>query len=467
MGTYTKAQLEAELTRIKNAVASCRTAIYNKGVTSIPANPTLSQLATYANLIECSHPDILLKWLGNGTSYSATRADVYFDTGLYPDTNTSFDAVFSRPVTGGDAMLFGTDDSTSYSFFFIPYYSSGYSWWFSNAYVSSGTWRPTGTPTNVGSFVHLGFVRNPYATSNYGYLSVGTGSWTKALSSTTTTARYTITLFARNKGTSVDCKAYNGTRIKYIKFINSNTGKLLRFYIPVLHWNNGAYVPCFYDKVNDSYIYNLGTGTVSYESYGYKVCDSIYYNTRVTNTSYGFLTDAPYGVGDANFVKASAETFAGEQFLLGWRKPTDGNYKFGLCIATSNAYMYYPKSNGCGGSNSNKAFTSGTRMDVAGLRTGSANYRRLYAGGTTVTSSTEEATNTSVSGQKYFILGNNGSIYPNTKVYYAAVNNNVYTTAYNYIPILDGTTPKFIELERGTLISYNGSASAVSYDLLD
>ena len=220
MGTYTKAQLETELTRIKNAVASCRTAIYNKGVTTIPSNVTLAQLPTYVNMIQCSHPDILLKWLGNGTSYSAKRADVYFDTGIKGTTYTTFDAVFSRPVTGGDAMLFGADDSTWSAYFFIPYFGSGYQFWFSNGPSHSGNWRPSGTPSNVGNFVHLGFSKNPYNANNYSFVYINGISYTKSLSYTSETSSNNIYLFARNKGSAgVDCKAYNGTRIKFIKFI--------------------------------------------------------------------------------------------------------------------------------------------------------------------------------------------------------------------------------------------------------
>ena len=38
-----------------------------------------------------------------------------------------------------------------------------------------------------------------------------------------------------------------------------------RDYIPVLHWDGSQYAACFYDKVNDNYIYNLGTQTPDYK----------------------------------------------------------------------------------------------------------------------------------------------------------------------------------------------------------
>ena len=468
MGTYTKAQLETELTRIKNAVASCRTAIYNKGVTTIPSNVTLAQLPTYVNMIQCSHPDILLKWLGNGTSYSAKRADVYFDTGIYATAYTTFDAVFSRPVTGGDGMLFGADDSTSTSYFFIPYFGKGYIFWFSNWLSNSGNWRPSGTPSNVGNFVHLGFSKNPHNGSNYSYLCLDGSSYTKSLYSSSSTSSNTIYLFARNKGSAgVDCKAYNGTRIKFIKFIDTHTGQVLRFFIPVLHWRNGEYVPCFYDKVTDSYIYNLGTGTVSYESYDYKMCDSIYYNTRVTNTAYGFITNKTWASGDSIFAKTSAETLSGEQYICGWRKPDNGSYKFGLCWAAASFCNYYPTSGNSTGVVSSVKASAGNTYNLGSVITGSNYYRRINVNGTYTDKSTRENSNTTVASQKYFILGNNGSIYPNTRVYYASIHSVGYDITYNYIPILDGTTPKFIDLETGNKIAYNGSASAVSYDLLD
>ena len=81
MGTYTKEQLTDELNRIKTATSACRDAIYNKGVTSIPADASLGSLATYASMITCDHPDILLEYIqADETPSSEARTTVYFKT---------------------------------------------------------------------------------------------------------------------------------------------------------------------------------------------------------------------------------------------------------------------------------------------------------------------------------------------------------------------------------------------------
>ena len=73
-------------------------------------------------------------------------------------------------------------------------------------------------------------------------------------------------MFAVNYDGTVNYRASEDTRIYYMKIWRDNN--LIRFYIPVLHWLNGQYVPCFYDKVNDNYIYNLGTDTPTYKIQG-------------------------------------------------------------------------------------------------------------------------------------------------------------------------------------------------------
>ena len=241
----------------------------------------------------------------------------------------------------------------------------------------------------------------------------------------------------------------------------------MRFFIPVLHWRNGEYVPCFYDKITDSYIYNLGTDAVSYESYDYKMCDSIYYNTKVINTAYGFITNKTWKRGDSIFAKTSAETLSGEQFICGWRNPDNENYKFGLCWGSATFGNYYPTSGNSAVITSSVTASAGNTYNLGSIVTGTDFYRRINVNGTYTDKRTAENSNTIVANQKYFILGNNGSIYPNTRVYYVSIHSVLYDITYNYIPILDGTTPKFIDLETGNKIAYNGSASEVSYDLLD
>lgn len=464
MGTYTKAQLETELTRIKNAVASCRTAIYNKGVTSIPANVTLAQLPTYVNMIECSHPDILLKYIANGTANSNTRRDVYFDTGIYGHKYTTFTAKYSRPVAGGDGMLFGADDSVLTSFYFIPYYGT-YAFWMCNRMIDLN-WR-TGSvsSSSVGTATTSGYTIPPYSIT-YAYMSLHGSSYTTASwdSTSYTSTSNKIYLFARNKGSAgVDCKAYDGTKIYYIAFYED--GKMTDFFIPVLHWNNGSYVPCFYNKCKDTYIYNLGSDPVKYESYGYSLCDSIYYNTRVQNTSYGFITGKTYALSDSIHVRTSAETFGEEQFLCGYRYPSDGNYKNCVCYFASNLGCYYPYSSGCIAIQQSTTLSAGTIYNVSRFTNSSTVY--VSVNNAVKSNANAESSNSIIDGKSYYLLGNNGNVFPNTRLFYACICSRINKDQFMYVPILDGSTPKFIDLNTGNKIAYNGTASAVSYDLLD
>ena len=75
-----------------------------------------------------------------------------------------------------------------------------------------------------------------------------------------------IYLLTRNRNAGEIGGSPSGLKMYYCKIWEDNN--LIRFYIPVLHYTNGQYTPCFYDKVNDTYIYNLGTDTPTYKISG-------------------------------------------------------------------------------------------------------------------------------------------------------------------------------------------------------
>lgn len=57
--------------------------------------------------------------------------------------------------------------------------------------------------------------------------------------------------------------AMKGVRIYYFKIYNSS-GTLLYNYVPVRHYYNGSYVVCMKETVNNTYVYNSGTGNFTY-----------------------------------------------------------------------------------------------------------------------------------------------------------------------------------------------------------
>ena len=204
-------------------------------------------------------PDILLSYIANGPDDTSTSMrDVYFDTDVNPTGLTTAEVKYQFvSKSSAQEMIFGVNYNDKYYHLLKDTYGQSL-FWYTNRIggVTSGV-RPAGySDTNI----HTILAQYTSSNLNVSYDS-STYQGSKGSSTDPGTTAY-LSLFARNRGTSHDLYAYGGMKIYYLKFWDDNN--LIRFYIPVLHWTNNQYVPCFYDKVNDNYIYNLGTDTPSY-----------------------------------------------------------------------------------------------------------------------------------------------------------------------------------------------------------
>ena len=230
---------------------------------------SISRLYKGDNIVwDASHPDILLEYISNDSS-TAGRPDVYFDSGVYPDISTNVEISYQLsqwPVSGvGDsAILFGCTHTTGggYTFsgdFYLasPYYRN--STFYAYRTAAFGSHDPQGT---VDTNKHMLKV----VTGNSVGISYYDDSSVSYATATPRTMEISAYIMARHYNDTYNLTSLRGTRLYYMKVWKSNN--LVRFYIPVLHWNNGQYVPCFYDKVNDTYIYNLGTDTPTYKIQG-------------------------------------------------------------------------------------------------------------------------------------------------------------------------------------------------------
>lgn len=65
-------------------------------------------------------------------------------------------------------------------------------------------------------------------------------------------------------GPSATIKAMSGSIRLYNIKVYDTSGTLVNNYTPVRHYNNGSYVPCLKDSVNNTYLYNSGSGTFTY-----------------------------------------------------------------------------------------------------------------------------------------------------------------------------------------------------------
>ena len=255
MGTYTKEQLTDELNRIKTATSACRDAIYNKGVTSIPVDASLGSLATYASMITCEHPDILLEYIANGPDSDSTRKNVYFDTGFVPTKSTRIECRTSIHYLSDESRIFGNVyDSTWSGIRCFPGYSAG---------KLGGR---MGSKTVYCGSINADEIYTISIYGNYGAEMLVNETKTNGGSYSWTTNDVTAYIFAEHHYSDGARTSFSGVKMYYFKIWDSNN--LVRFYVPVLHYYNGQYTPCFYDKVNDNYIYNLGSGTVTYSSTG-------------------------------------------------------------------------------------------------------------------------------------------------------------------------------------------------------
>ena len=267
MGTYTKEQLTTELNRIKDAAAACRSAIISKGIFWIPEDAKLADLASYAELL-CDYPDIDLEYLqADETPETFSRTTAYFNTGYYPDTSTNIEISYQNTLlyssTVNSYTLIGCTHTAAagYSFSGDHYImapaatsSTAYTFRYRN---NSNFSIPTSTPIDTNKHVIRSSNNGLNQSVYYDNVLLASGT-----ASSFKTFELPLNIFANNNNGNPSTYALKGTRIYYIKIWEGNT--LKRHYVPVLHYYSGQYTPCFYDKVAENYIYNLGTGTLIY-----------------------------------------------------------------------------------------------------------------------------------------------------------------------------------------------------------
>ena len=239
-------------------------------------------------------PDIRLNWISNGTA--RTQPNVYFDTGFTYGEGTSVEIKYSYHSKINDTALFGiynfnydvTSGSVrgylSYEYAFMlrgivfsyGYISRSYKTVFHNA--RTGFYDGNGL-TNLyrGAVV----TTDPALDTPHVFRTAGsslvfdssTYSYEGSSSGRGNVPDGSMYIFAaRDTDTGNAAKfAPANTKIYYVKIYGgsgvSNAAMLYRYLVPVLHYNQvkRKYVPCFYDKISNTYFYNKGTDPVAYE----------------------------------------------------------------------------------------------------------------------------------------------------------------------------------------------------------
>lgn len=305
-------------------------------------------------------PDILLRWISNGNA--RTQPNVYFDTRYTPSTTigTCVDIKYSYETSLPRwSALFGAlneSNNCGYIFNLSRYGSTNTSAFrYRNSYIAPSTNPSFSTTHRLTTCIEI-----PYSSSSNDVMHVTiddvTTNGNNAAGTNASTGN--MALFAcrykNNSGEWIQDYAYADTRIYYVKIYGKNDPETLyRYLIPVLHYvrAQNKYVPCFYDKVSNSYFYNLGTDDVSYGVQGDYLLDYIErdnsgyltYTTAVkqSNSWVNELINMGFSVGDENVEIQDL----GFNPIMG---ANDSSTRYGLClpgVANSSTlrFMYYDK----------------------------------------------------------------------------------------------------------------------------
>lgn len=254
MGTYTTTQLYDKINELSTQKEALRQVLLSKGA-DVSTNVLLDD---YPSIIDgiCGHPDIKLEYIANGSDSDAENVkSVYFNTGFVPDASAIIEIKCS-----------GVQISKKVN---VPIISAANSNW-----QGFGVFLPMNNG-KVTSRLGTSYVYCDTMISNMIYTIMtyvsGTTAHTRLngkdyINNTTNTyGSVPAYLFAYNVNGTINTKvSYSGLKIYCVKMWNSNN-ILVKHFIPVLHYVNNQYVPCLYDKVNNNYIYNLGTQTPYYK----------------------------------------------------------------------------------------------------------------------------------------------------------------------------------------------------------
>ena len=186
--------------------------------------------------------------------YIASTGTQYINTGFNPDQNTRVVTEFMANTTNSTVWVFMTrirGGSASYSFFFADNSQGTYEQTLKSDYNTSrmGNLRTTNYYNTK-----LKVDKNKNVTTVY---DANTNAQITSMThpSSSFSIYYNLLLFAGNDG-GTPRYSTDGLRIYSTKIYNNGT--LVRDMIPVLDSNG---VPCMYDKVNDQFYYNAGTGS--------------------------------------------------------------------------------------------------------------------------------------------------------------------------------------------------------------
>ena len=181
-------------------------------------------------------PQSLVKYI----EYIQATGTQYIDTGFKPNQNTRVVMKFKGEALSDIYWVFGGRNSTGNGTVGVFWYQSAW-----NADYAGNEQRYAYT-TSISSstLINVDYNKNVVSINNYSH----------TFSKTTFQSNYPLALLAVNTGGEISGKIKG----KLYSCQIYDNGVLVRDYLPC---KNEAGVVCLYDKLNDEYVYNAGSGS--------------------------------------------------------------------------------------------------------------------------------------------------------------------------------------------------------------
>ena len=189
--------------------------------------------------------DMSMRWLGSTVTTPSTLIDSWF-------IGTQGDTTYEIDNTSGTGIKVVQKSQYDKDFYVTTIVDSvmlgGYRWYSNNSHDIDRDQRNTS--------YYRATLTITKGNINYMNKTIGAGSGYTQISDANK-----LIFFA---GPSATKKAMSGSIRLYNIKVYDTSGTLVNNYTPVRHYNNGSYVPCLKDSVNNTYLYNSGSGTFTY-----------------------------------------------------------------------------------------------------------------------------------------------------------------------------------------------------------
>lgn len=267
--------------------------------------------------------DVLLPYLMNSTDDFASnynvRKKVFFNTGVTATATTSLETITAGNndyTKKGNSPLMGVSSTnTSNPHFGLALFnscqafSSPFNMSMGTAVMSAGSTKYESYPHGEDASYPIRIVKggcnkydsqyfrdiNGTFSSTYPFLQVNDQIKTLTYDIELNSRYFThIFLFGAKNASNQVYISYGLTKIYAARIFDKNTCK--GDFHPVLHWENGAFVPCFYDSISKKYIKNRGTDEVHYMIDSH---EDIYISWIGNGTGDGHLGDIWFEIPEA------------------------------------------------------------------------------------------------------------------------------------------------------------------------